>query len=113
MVTEIRAPRAIPSSSSPLPSPERREPAARRFKTFWPTSLRTANEVRRAHVLNISRTGAKIHAQESMDINQALEIAIGGIWFGGLVRWRHGSTFGIAFDDAISEENVQKSLDAP
>lgn len=47
-----------------------------------------------------------------MDINQTLEIAIGGTWHGASVRWRRGQTFGIVFDAAISDENVLKSLDA-
>jgi hypothetical protein len=111
MVTQVETLRS--SRSSSLQSPERRDQVARRFKTFWPTSLRTANELRRAHVLNISRTGAKIHAQEPMDVNQALEIAIGGAWYGALVRWRRGAMFGIAFDAVISEESVHDSLDAP
>lgn len=110
MTTGNSAPRA--SRSPSLPSPERRDQIARRYKTFLPTSLRTANELRRAHVLNVSRTGAKIHAQEPMEINQTLEIAIGGTWFGALVRWRHGPTFGIAFDEAISEETLRNNLDA-
>lgn len=108
MAIELKPRAGQPSS---LTSIERREQIARRFKTFWPTSIRTANEVRRAHVLDISRTGAKIHAQQPMDINQTLEIAVSGTWHGASVRWRRGQTFGIAFDAAISDENVLKSLD--
>lgn len=108
MVTEIDTARR----SAPSPSRERRGQVARRFKTFWPTSLRTANEIRRVHVLNISRTGAKIHAQEPMDVNQALELAIGEEWHGALVRWRCGQTFGIAFETAISEASLHGNLDA-
>lgn len=47
-----------------------------------------------------------------MDVNQTLEIAIGGAWYGALVRWRRGATFGIAFDAVISEESVHDSLGA-
>lgn len=47
-----------------------------------------------------------------MEINQTSEIAIGGTWYGALVRWRHGLTFNIAFEDAISEETLRNNLDA-
>ncbi len=82
------------TSSILATSPERRDQIARRFKTFWPTSMRTATDVNRVHVLNVSRTGAKIYGQQPIDANQTLEVEIGDQWYGASVRWRRGETFG-------------------
>lgn len=98
---------AVKSGGAPS---DQREQAARRFKTFWPTEMRTVNEQHRVHVLNISRTGAKIHAREAMDTNQKMEIMIGGECRGATVRWKLGQTFGIVFDEPICDDTVFNSL---
>lgn len=91
-------------------SPNRRDEVARRLKTFWPTSIRTATCIRRAHILNISRSGAKVHAQQPLDTNQTLEIEIGDQWYGASVRWRREKTFGISFHEPISDARLRDDL---
>jgi len=104
---DLASRRAAKSGRAPS---DQRDQAARRFKTFWPTEMRRVNEQHRVHVLNISRTGAKIHAREAMDINQTLEIVIGGERRGATVRWKLGQTFGIVFDEPISDDIVFNNL---
>jgi len=91
---------------------ERRDDIARRHKTFWPTSLRSPAGTRRAHVLNISRTGAKVHADIPAAAGEKIEIAIGALWRRGVVRWTSGSTFGIAFDEPLSDDVLKRCLTA-
>ncbi|TPG18827.1 hypothetical protein EAH87_12280 [Sphingomonas koreensis] len=91
-------------------SPNRLDEFARRSKTFWPTSIRTATCIRRAHILNISRSGAKVHAQQPLDTNQTLEIEIGDQWYDASVRWRREKTFGFSFHKTISDVRLREDL---
>jgi hypothetical protein len=114
---EQRPTRSVPnlasvaaSSNDPMSALERRSQIARRYKTFWPTMLRTADLAQRAHVLNISCTGARIHAENPLDRGQYVEIAIAPLWLRGFVRWRHEKSFGVAFHEMISEADLENYL---
>jgi hypothetical protein len=91
---------------------DRRDGADRRFKTFWPISLRTAAGTRRVHVLNISVSGAKLHAQQRLNPGETVEILLAGRWWGGIVKWSGGSNCGILFDENVSPETLQSWLDS-
>lgn len=62
-------------------------------------------------MLNISRSGAKLHAQQPVDPGQTIELEIAGTWIGGIVRWRRDATFGVAFHQPIDERTLQACLD--
>ncbi|HEU4961997.1 MAG TPA: PilZ domain-containing protein [Sphingomonas sp.] len=100
------------TTTPPGAATDRRGGAARRHKTFWPTILRTATGNRRAHILNISRTGAKLHAQLPAKTGETVEILVEESWRGGLVRWSNGSAFGIAFNEPVPEDVLDQCLRA-
>lgn len=86
--------------------PQRRDLNRRRYKAFWLTELRAGPAMSRAHILNISCTGAKIHAETSLVLNDTLDLRINDVWYSATVRWRVRKDFGIKFDQELTQEIV-------
>lgn len=97
-------------STDTIAHPERRNKVARRFKAFSPTTLRTLDDETRVHILNISRTGAKLHGQSPVQPDQTIEVMIDDRWFGGTVRWRRGEIFGVAFHVGLPVDTLAALL---
>ena len=93
-------------------SSDRRGGLSHRHKTCSPTSLRTPDGTRRAHVLNISCTGAKLHADIPAGKGEMVEILLLDIWRRGLVMWSRGREFGIAFAAPIPDDVLTRYLSA-
>jgi hypothetical protein len=82
------------SSFSPFDPPaaidavdERRSTIARRLKVFIPISICTKDGADRAHMINVSTTGAKLHMDRPLTPGASAEILIAGRRFSVTVRW--------------------------
>ncbi len=77
-------------ASSPSP-----EPRAARHKVFLPAELTGADGAVRVHLLNLSSTGALIHAEVPPIPGMTVRMRCGGATWSARVMWTQGKRFGI------------------
>jgi hypothetical protein len=99
------------SFSRPGPSPAQPvDRAAPRHKTFEPTTLFTATGEVRAHILNLSATGALIHAADAPGRGERCTVVLAGREIAAEVMWVEGARFGIAFRGALMPDELARLL---
>ena len=86
-----------------------REP---RFKVFQPIPLGTAVGTVRAHLLNLSRTGALIHCADAPDRGSIVRVMLGDTANPARVMWRDGKRFGVAFAGKLAPAQIDEALAA-
>jgi hypothetical protein len=64
----------------------------------------------RAHVLNVSRSGALVHAASGMLIGSMIVLNSGPLSVAGQVAWVDGTRLGLAFHRNISESQLEHLL---
>ena len=86
--------------------------AARRLKVFLPAMLTRGGVDLRVHLLDISSTGALLHATMAIPANEQIVLRWEGLTWSGTVMWSAGNRFGIAFAREIAEEQIAQVLGA-
>jgi hypothetical protein len=76
--------------------------SAPRHKIFEPTRLHLAEGEVRAHLINVSLSGALVHAQSAPRRGESVRIEIAGTTVAGQVRWADGPRFGLAFAQPLN-----------
>jgi len=82
----------------------------RRLKVFLPVTIAFHGIKARAHVLDISKVGARLHASETPHINDALVLHYEAIIIEGIVVWVKGNGFGVLFDTNLNEVQIRTLL---
>ena len=82
--------------------------ASKREKIFEPATLLYGGDARRAHLLDISMTGALAHADYPPDIGSNVLIRCAQQDLHGSVVWVDGKRFGLSFDPALEAEAVER-----
>ena len=87
-----------------------RDRASSRHKVFEPIRLITNQQAHKAHLLNISSTGALVHSATPVQPSDAVELELDDGRHAARVVWCDGSRFGAAFDSALAERLVAALL---
>lgn len=98
------------TAMSPRQSGASRRMAAR-HKMFEPVRLHRDGEAWRAHLLDLSRTGARLHADLPPDVDQWVEVELFGLLLRGRVIWEKARRFGVRFDQALPDPLLQGLID--
>ncbi len=91
----------------PAPAVDR---TAHRHKTFEPITLVTERGDLRAHVLNVSTTGALIHAAGGPAAGERCTLFLAGREVAAEVIWVGGPRFGVAFRGALTPDELARLL---
>ena len=83
---------------------------ARRHKTFEPTKLVTGAGELRAHVLNVSATGALIHAPGGPARGERCMVVLAGREIAAEVMWVDGARSGLAFRGMLTPDELTRLL---
>ena len=83
---------------------------AHRHKTFEPTTLNCGGVEHRAHILNVSATGALIHAPGGPAKGARCTVWLVGRAIPAEVMWVDGARFGIAFRGILSADELARLL---
>lgn len=86
------------------------ERSAVRHKTFERTTITIAGTTATAHVLNLSMTGALLHADAPVIRSVHVLVGVGGRSVSGEVMWVEGARFGVRFDRPLANEQVEMLL---
>jgi hypothetical protein len=84
--------------------------ASARYKIFELVSFMFDGHETRAHLLNISMTGALVHSAQPPKTGSAIQLVINGRHYPARVVWSHGARFGIAFGRHLSALIVESIL---
>ena len=79
---------------------------------FRPTELRVGEVPVRAHLLDLSETGALAHAERLLEPGMRVAIRCAGAFRPAEVAWTDGRRFGVRFDRPLSTEQVDAVLHA-
>lgn len=79
---------------------------AARVKLFQPTTLHGAGAPRRAHLLDLSISGALVHALEPPAVGGFVRIEVAGEARIARVAWSRGKRFGIRFAMPLTASQV-------
>ena len=77
-----------------------------RLKTFHPVELRDEAGPSRAHLLDLSATGALVHREEPPAPGAVVRIGIAGAPRPAKVVWQDGKRFGVAFTASLRDDEV-------
>lgn len=84
-----------------------------RLKLFQPTEMRdTGGETRRAHLLDLSATGALVHASDPPAAGGGVQLLLDGAFRAGEVMWADGRRFGLRFRAPLADAQVDGILSA-
>ena len=87
-----------------------RDRASPHLKIFEPI-LFIADEVEaRAHLLNISTTGALVHSTQPPESGSAIQLVMNGSRYQARVVWSDGARFGITFGSHLSAAVIEAIL---
>jgi hypothetical protein len=82
-----------------------------RLKLFEPVVLRVRGVAERAHLLDLSMTGALAHCEHPPFTGDAVRIEGETLAVGGRVMWVLGKRFGVHFDRALTEVTVLRVVE--
>jgi hypothetical protein len=85
------------------------DPAPRR-KAFQPATVRLGTEELRAHVLDVSRTGAMFHCRAPLARDSLITIRCGETTVRGRIVWSEDGRHGIAFTHALPDRMVEAMI---
>jgi PilZ domain len=85
----------------------RRQP---RLKVFQPIEIHVGTTPLRAHLLDLSASGALVHSTTAPATGTPLRLTLGGLVRTARVVWRDGVRFGIAFTVPLCETEVERAL---
>jgi hypothetical protein len=81
-----------------------------RRKIFQPVDMQAAGQAVRAHLLDLSASGALVHSTTPPAPGTPLRLTIGGAVRTARVVWRDGVRFGIAFALPLDAADVARVL---
>jgi len=81
-----------------------------RRKVFQPVEIQSGGDVLRAHLLNLSASGALVHSHSAPAPGAPLRLTLDGSVRTARVVWRDGVRFGIAFALPLGEAEVERVL---
>jgi len=84
----------------------------RRLKVFLPVAMIRESGPVRAHILDISNKGARLHATELVNHREKLTLEWEGRSIGARVAWVRGKRFGILFDQLLTNNQLVAMLAA-
>lgn len=74
-----------------------------RHKLFEPIALSVRGQAIRAHLLDLSSTGALAHSETPPPLNAFVTINASGVTAMGRVMWISSKRFGVQFSEPLSE----------
>lgn len=83
---------------------------AARHKIFEPIAVFISDQEIRAHLLNISTTGALVHSEMAPEPGTTVTLVMDDRHYSACVIWGEGRRFGIAFDRRISGTAIAQFL---
>lgn len=84
---------------------------AARHKLFEPLAVRHAGARVRAHMLDLSTTGALLHADHPPRVGAVILIDCPGLTASAHIIWVRAKRFGIRFDMPLSDRVLRSMLD--
>lgn len=82
----------------------------RRFVVYHPAEVRTEAGARNAHVLDISRSGAKLRMAGGAANGQLLDLRLGDDAHWAEVRWTRDDMFGVLFGERLPRADFRRFL---
>ena len=82
----------------------------RRHKSFLVARLNLASGAVRCHILNLSSSGALVHATTNMSHGPHVELQFAGGQHRGRVVWANGGRLGFHFDRRLSGVELERAL---
>ena len=83
---------------------------APRYKVFEPIEISDGADSMRAHLINVSVTGALVHTDARPDKGKKVDLKIGADWFGGRVMWVVPPRLGLAFNGPLPDAVIARLL---
>ena len=83
------------------------ERSAARFKIFQPAKISADGVQHRGHVLNVSATGAMVHAVLDVVVGSLIRICVTGLDRRAIVTWKNASIIGVRFTRSISSTQIE------
>jgi hypothetical protein len=83
---------------------------ARRHKLFEPVDMIVDGIPVRAHLLNISATGALVHSAAIPAAGASVQLMLDGSKHAAHVMWRAAPRFGVSFGSRLSDTALQTIL---
>ncbi len=91
--------------------PSKSAQRAVRYKVFEPAELSIGADRTRAHMLNVSESGALVHAAEiKAKKGNSVGLKIGGDWFPARIMWIALPRLGLAFDGRLPADVLARLL---
>lgn len=81
-----------------------------RYKTFLPCALERNGQVVRAHILNLSETGAMIATPDAVGARQFISLQFQSVSYKAVVVWSRDHRAGLRFSLPLSLSTVQKLI---
>ena len=81
-----------------------------RRKIFLPVDILAAGGALRAHLLNLSASGALVHSVAAPAVGTPVRLTLGGSMRAARVVWQEGVRFGITFALPLHETDVARVL---
>lgn len=93
------APTGVRTTPASVPSDKRRH---RRIKVFIPTQIVIDDATVRAHLLDVSAVGSRLHLGGKLDIGAEIRLLLDGETLSANVIWVSAGRFGIEFRNPLS-----------
>ena len=90
----------------------KRDARAPRLKVFQPITVDYGSGAARAHLLNVSHTGALLHCVCAPDKGATVCVSLGGANCQARVVWRDGKRFGAEFVRQLTVAQIEDVLAA-
>lgn len=84
--------------------------AAVRSKLFRLANLLTAHGAERAHLLDVSETGARLHCATRLAAGDEVAIAAAGVTARGRIVWAEGGRLGLRFHRRLGADELARLL---
>src|SRR4051812_31766168 len=80
-----------------------------RIKIFQPAEMsQGSGQAERVHLLNISKGGAMVHCAKAPGVGEVVRLVCGAHLGLARVQWSNGRSFGVAFAQPISSEQIER-----
>ena len=84
----------------------------RRLKVFLPVIVEMKGDEERAHLLDLSKIGARLHAHVAPHLHDDVALRHGDIAIRGVVVWVKGNGFGMMFNSDLTELQIATLISA-
>lgn len=96
----------------PIEGQDKEIRSRRRLKLFLPVTIQDGNKAERAHLLDISNGGARLHAHVPPTLKQDVTVEWSDVRVRGQVMWVKGNGFGLSFQPPINDDLVTRLIHA-